>query len=284
VAEEDNGQPAPPAQPAANEEAPYGYTKDPKTGVMRPRKRAGRSGVVAGRAPAAAQPAGASPSLEQLKAAAAEEGPQEAPEDRVPGTERRRGRQRGRKKKSDAETPAPPFRAGPIASGMNRIYARIGKVVKAMDREIGIAIISITKKENADDVTVGEAWEEVARTNPRIRVILLRLIEGGAWSQLFLAHLPIAVAIVMKDGIRQRIPFGRFLGAMIDDDDDEEAGEDSPGDLLGMLGQLTAGDLGQVAAVFNGAMAQAANSVPRSAGMHLVRTPIVEDDGTSQGP
>ncbi len=271
-------QSAPPAQSAPDVEAPYGYTKDPKTGEMRPRKRAGRSGVVAGRAQAAPQgTAGLSPSLEDLQARAAEEGQQEAAEDRVPGAERRRGRSRG-KKKSAAEVPAPPFRAGPIASGMNRIYTRIGKVVKAMDRDIGLAIISITKKESADDVTVGEAWEELARTNPRIRLFLLRLIEGGAWSQLFLAHLPIAIAIVMKDGIRSRIPFGKFLGSLLEEDDD--GGDEQEGGGADLFGGLLAGmgpaDFAQLGAVFNGAMAQAANNVPRGAA-GTVRVPVTEE-------
>jgi hypothetical protein len=277
-------------QPAAAEVAPYGYMTDPGTGETRPRKRAGRAGVASLRAPAASTArTGLSPSLEELKANAATEGEQAREEDRVPGSARqRRGRQRGHSgvvKPPKEKEPAPPFRAGPIAAGMNKLYARIGKIVRAMDKDIGVAIISITKKENDDDTTVGEAWEELARTNPRVRAFLLRMIEGGAIMQLVYIHLPIAVAIVMKEGIRKRIPLVRLLDAFMDDDDGDQAeqGEGGAGGLGALLGGLTAGDMAQMGNLFNGMMTQAANGVPRSAA-GAVRVPVAEGDGQAGGP
>ena len=66
---------------------------------------------------------------------------------------------------------------------MNRLYARVGRIVRVMDPVIGQAIIETTSKEAESEVTVGEAWEELARTNPRIRRVLLKLISGGAWGR-----------------------------------------------------------------------------------------------------
>lgn len=172
---------------------------------------------------------------------------------------------------------------------MNKLYARIGKIVKAMDKDIGVAIISITKKENDDDVTVGEGWEELARTNPRIRAFLLRMIEGGAIMQLIYIHAPIAIAIVMKDGIRKRIPLVRLLSALVENEDDDQAEGDDTGSaggaLGGLLSGLTAADMGQMANLFNGAMSQVANGVARgAAGTTRIPVAVPEGDGQAAGP
>lgn len=286
----DTEQPA--ATPAENEPAetaPYGYMKDPVTGLTRPRKRAGRAGAPVARTPDVSARTGLPPSLEELQAAAAGEGESAREEDRVPGSARkqRRGRQRSRSANAapaKEKEPPPPFRAGPIAAGMNKLYARIGKIVRAMDKDIGVAIISITKKENDDDTTVGEAWEELARTNPRVRAFLLRMIEGGAIMQLVYIHLPIAMAIVMKDGIRKRIPLVRLLDAFVDDDDEEED-SGAAGGLGSLLAGLTPGDMAQMGALFNGVMTQAANGVPRgAAGTTRVPVAVPEGDGQAAGP
>lgn len=281
---------ATPAEGEPSEVAPYGYMKDPQTGLTRPRKRAGRAGAPAMRVPDVSARTGLSPSLEELQATTAGEGEPAREEDRVPGSARkRRGRQRSRSAgtvKPAEKEPPPPFRAGPIAAGMNKLYARIGKIVRAMDRDIGVAIISITKKENDDDTTVGEAWEELARTNPRVRAFLLRMIEGGAIMQLVYIHLPIAVAIVMKEGIRKRIPLVRLLDALISDDDEEAEDTGNAGGGIGaLLGDLTPADMGQMASLFNGIMTQAANGVPRgAAGSVRVPVAVPEGDGQAAGP
>jgi len=195
------------------EEAPYGYTTDPD-GTRRPKKTPGRPRK--------------SPSLDELKtqkdpaAEAGDGGGRTA--DRPPSASRRMRRSR-----RDAETPAetekpvPQFRQGVIAKGINRLYRKGGKIVRVMDPEIGQALIEITRKEDDEDVTVGEAWEELARTNPRIRGFLLRLIAGGAWGQLFAVHGPILLAILMKDAIRKRLPFMKLIEAFLADDTEDGA-------------------------------------------------------------
>jgi predicted nucleic acid-binding Zn ribbon protein len=94
-----------------------------------------------------------------------------------------------------------------------------------MDPDIGGAIIACTQAVDEDDVTVGDAWEQLAKTNPRVRAFLLRMLAGGAVGQLVWAHMPILGAILMKDAIRRRIPVGNLLYAFVGDDQEQEQGE-----------------------------------------------------------
>jgi hypothetical protein len=139
-------------------------------------------------------------------------------EDREPGAARRHRHRRFTRKPRPAPADVPPFRAGPIAKGINKLYARAGKIVRVVRPDIGEAIIACTRKESDDDLTVGEAWEEVAKINPRWRGILLKLVTGGAWGQVFAAHAPIALAILMMDSIRSKVPFPDLVDAFLDTD------------------------------------------------------------------
>jgi hypothetical protein len=227
-----------------DQEAPYGYTVDRKTGERRPRKRAGRGvRVVKTDTPGAT-------------AAGTDREP-----DKIPGRvkpEESRPR-RGRARAVEPPEPIPPFRAGPIAKGVNRLYRKAGKIVRVWDAEIGQSLIECTRKDvdpdtgepDAEDVTVGEAWEEIAKVNPRIRRILLRLIEGGAWGALFMAHAPILLAILTKESVMRRLPLARLLGALADDGDD---GVDQAPGMADLLGSLTPEDLEQAAAAFSAFM------------------------------
>lgn len=213
---------------------------------------------------------GESPSLNDLKAAAADR-----PEDRAPGKVKgKRGKTRTTK---DEPENIPPFRAGPIAAGMNKLYLRTGKLVRVMDHDIGTAIIGTTKKESDDDVTVGEAWEELAKTNPRIRAFLLKMIAGGAYTQLIMAHAPIFLAIIMKDGIKKHIPFMRLIEAVLVDRD-EATGDEQPTDIAAMLGGLSPQDAQQMAAMAQGMMAQMGFSMDGRNTQATPRTPEVGDE------
>jgi hypothetical protein len=207
-------------QAGAAEEAPFGYTTDPD-GTRRPKKTAGRPRK--------------SPSVEELKAekdAQVLEGIVHPPaEDRAPGSGRRGQRAGGAR--PDDKKPVVQFREGVIAKGMNKLYRKAGKMVRVVDADVGQALIDITRKDTLDDgkpdpedVTVGEAWEELARTNPRIRAVLMKMIAGGAVGQLFMVHSPVLLAILMKDAIRKRIPFMKLVEAFLDNGEDGEAPAD----------------------------------------------------------
>lgn len=268
--ETDTERPYTPAE-GLDPEAPYGWTIDRSTGVKRPKKRAGRVKIT--------PPQNAD--TEPAEPARTEREP-----DRVPGRVRPEPSKRGRRGTSrpraprPAPEPLPAFRAGPIAKAVNRLYLRAGKLVRAMDPDIGTAIISMTRKETdeegrpvEDDITVGEAWEEVARLNPRIRAILMRLISGGAWSQLLMVHAPLLLAILMKESIARRLPLMNMLASFLNDDEDEPA---AGGPAGGLLAGLTQEDVAQAMAAFQQFMPGAAANMPdgmNGYAVHVGRVP-----------
>lgn len=256
--------------PEPSAEAPYGWMRDPDTGELRPKKTRGRraKGDPEPRTP------GVPPSLDQLKAdTKARSSRDRAPaEDVAPqGPARKRGVFRTGPKEPPAPRqpdPLPPFRAGPIAKGVNSLYRKAGRIVRMWDPEVGRAIIACTLKEDGDEdgVTVGEAWEELARTNPRIRAFLLKLLATGAWSSLFAAHLPILLAVLLKDGIRERVPMMGLVEAFLVDDDGPGG---RPSGLAEQLGGIGPEDVAQMMAFAQAAMGDMAAGMPR--GMNDVR-------------
>lgn len=97
-------------------------------------------------------------------------------------------------------------RLGVIAGGMNRAYRTAGRIAQAMSQpgskgaRAGAALAEMTRKADAEDITVGEAWEHFAAGNPRVRAVLLKLMSGGAAGELFTAHLPLALVLFMPSG------------------------------------------------------------------------------------
>ena len=203
----------------ADPEAPYGWTTDPKTGERRPKKSPGRP-----RKPRTA---------EELRA----EGPPPAvPPDEPPGR-----LPRGARKPADDADVAEMPKAGVIAKGVNKLYRRAGRIIRAMDRDIGQAVIECTRPdpEDPDWLTVGEAWEQVAKTSPNIRRWVMRAIAGGAWSDLVMAHAPIGVAIMMKPLIMRILPFRKLIESMTADEDGDggDLGGLTPEDVEAMAAQ-----------------------------------------------
>lgn len=197
--------------------APYGWTKDQQTGELRPRRKPGRPpklplgpGELAAAAPPVREP------------------------DRPPGP--RAGR-------ASTPTPVPAMpKGGIIAAGVDKLYRRAGKILRAFDHDIGQALIECTRAEDLEEgeLTVGQAWEQLAKTNPRIRAFLMKAIAGGAWGDLIMAHAPLGIAIVMKPAIQRFIPFGRIVESMAEPDDDTPDGEG------GLPGGMTAADFGEL--------------------------------------
>jgi hypothetical protein len=247
-----------PADDATSPEAPYGWMTDQQTGERRPRKRAGR------RPKGATPPAGKTPALADLKDLG---GLHTADEDVAPGASKGKGR---KVRAPRAAAPLPPFREGVIAKGMNKLYKRAGRLLRIWDPAIGSAVIASTMQVDDDDVTVGEAWENLAKTNPRIRALLLTFMKGGAYTDLFTAHLPILLAIMMRDGIREKIKFLPIAEAFLMDDDETE----EPSDLSRMMGGINPQDMAQMMQMAQGLMGQAAADMSR--GPSVPRDPAQE--------
>lgn len=265
--------PAEPETDEASEEAPYGWMTDPATGEKRPKKRPGR------RSRRVTIPSGRTPALDELKTLGTLA---EASEDTAPGASPKAPRT-----KKPAPKDLPPFRAGVIAKGVNRLYRRAGRIARMFHYEIGTAIIQTTKKrpkddddeddDVRDDLTVGEAWENLAKSNPKIRAFLLFWITGGDVGALFWAHLPILMAIVMVPAIRDRIPFMDLATAFLTDEPDEEGAEAMPSGLAQMMGGINPQDMAQMMAFAEQMMGPIANNVAR--GQNVPRDPTAGAGG-----
>lgn len=70
------------------------------------------------------------------------------------------------------------------------MYSTLGAFVCMVDVPCGTAII-----ESADDCA--KSLIEVAKNNPKVANALLKLMEGGAWGGVIVAHAPIIMAIAV---------------------------------------------------------------------------------------
>jgi hypothetical protein len=124
-------------------------------------------------------------------------------------------------------------RGGVIAKGIDRLYRRAGRILRIIDNELGLAVAECTRPDpdDPDAPTVGQAWEALAKDNPRVRAWLLGLLKGGTWQDLAMAHAPIAIALFTRDWVRRLIPgatLERAAEVFLEQDEDDDAG---PGGL-----------------------------------------------------
>ena len=213
-------EPPDPDVSAGETEAPYGWTRDKATGELRPKKRPGR------------------PSMPPPAEKVAEGPPVSRAADRAPD-----GGKRGKPPIADTAMP----KGGVIAAGVNKLYRRAGKILRVFDAEIGEAFIACTRREDGDDadeLTVGEAWENLCKTNPRVRRFVMRAIAGGAMGDLVMAHAPIGIAFAMKPLVQRLIPFERLIASVAEPDEDTPEGE---GGLPGGMTEADFGDMQRLA-------------------------------------
>lgn len=224
--------------------APFGYTTDPVTKQRRPKLAPGRPRN--------------QPTAEELAA----KPPIEREGDRAP--ERPAGY---KPPAADPVVVVPMPRGGVIAKGVNKLYRRAGKMIRAVDDDIGEAFIYCTRvdlevPEDERELTVGEAWEQLAKNNPRIRAFVLRIIAGGDWGDLAMAHAPIGVALFMKPWIQKFINPERLIESMTEADEEEEEGTAAAG--------LTGDDVKDMQEL---AMRQA-RQMARRAGVHVTEAEV----------
>jgi len=77
------------------------------------------------------------------------------------------------------------------------LYAGLGAGVKA-GAAIGLPVLrERTGDALADNAeTCADAWIDMAAENNHVRRAILFLVEGGAWTKLFVAHLPILATLM----------------------------------------------------------------------------------------
>lgn len=251
----DPGHPPPeqagPGPDTITDKAPYGYTQDRRTGQWRPKLSPGRPRTPKSPAELAAEPPPELPA------------PDEAP-----------GPPRPPAAPTDDDVPMP--RGGTIAKGVNRLYRRIGRIARAMDHDIGQAIIASTRAEDPDDVTVGDAWENLCRGNVRIRAFVLNALKGGAWQDLAMAHGPIVAAIFAKEWVINHLPVINMLAGWFAHDDDQD-GDDQDGDDRGP--RLEAADIRAMAATAEDSLRKAAGRA--GAGVTISRLAAKLADGSA---
>ncbi len=94
----------------------------------------------------------------------------------------------------------------------------------------------------------------------------MRVIAGGAWGQLFMAHAPVLLAVMMKDAIRRRIPFRKLIEAFLEQDTEEGGDGSAPADGTPFEG-LTRPDMDTMMAMARQMAEQAVS--PRAPGATL---------------
>jgi hypothetical protein len=112
-----------------------------------------------------------------------------------------RTRTRRTRPRPDPGTPAPPdrrivrdeeappeYRAGILVKPLTDLYVAIGTMLLPITTPVGTAFV-----QNAQPCA--ESLDELARTNPAVRKVLMSLLTTGAWGKVIAAHFPILLAI-----------------------------------------------------------------------------------------
>lgn len=100
-------------------------------------------------------------------------------------------------KKPKARKPTPAMPRSGLKGPLTNMYTGLGISLSMVDRNCGQAIV-----ESAEDCA--EAWEELARRNPKVRRALLMLLETSDVTKIIIAHAPIMMAIASH-----HVPFVR---------------------------------------------------------------------------
>lgn len=91
--------------------------------------------------------------------------------------------------KTESKTDAPVYRAGALVKPLTGFYETIGGFILLVDQECGQAIIECA---NAAAVSL----DELARVNPKVRKVLMKLMGSSAVTKVTIAHFPIILAVL----------------------------------------------------------------------------------------
>jgi hypothetical protein len=102
-----------------------------------------------------------------------------------------------KEKKAKTRKPTPPMPRSGLAGPLTNMYTGLGLSLSMVDRNCGQAIV-----ESAEDCA--QAWEELAKRNPKVRRALLMLLETSDVTKIIIAHAPIMMAVASH-----HVPFVR---------------------------------------------------------------------------
>lgn len=111
----------------------------------------------------------------------------------VKSTKRRwwESRPKGEKSKREkAAKPIPALPRGGLRASLENWYTGIGIAVMPFDAHCGTIII-----DNA--AACAKSMDELAKTNPAVRRVLIKMVAASAMGAVFAAHAPIVMAIAM---------------------------------------------------------------------------------------
>lgn len=97
-----------------------------------------------------------------------------------------------------------PYRAGKYKEPISQLYAVAGLMLSPIAPKTGMAFV-----ENSDKVA--EEWDKLSRTNPKVKKVLDKLVTGGGWGGLLLAHSAIGMVAVQESGLLSKVPFLKTL-------------------------------------------------------------------------
>jgi hypothetical protein len=121
-----------------------------------------------------------------------------------PRTRETRAQREARRKA--APTPSSPdtgtvtYRPGILVEPLSKLYTAVGTLIAPFNAPVGTALV-----QNAEPCA--EAWDRAARTDPRIRRMLMMLIGTSTIGELLAVHLPIimAMGVTMIPAVRQGV-------------------------------------------------------------------------------
>lgn len=89
-----------------------------------------------------------------------------------------------------ARKPVPPAPRGGLRKPLEDLYTGIGMMMMPFDPSCGKVIIEAAPR-------CAETLDDLAKTNPAVRRLLISLVTGSAMGAVIMAHAPILMAIAM---------------------------------------------------------------------------------------
>lgn len=102
------------------------------------------------------------------------------------------------------EDASKPYKPGKFKEPISQLYTVAGLMLSPIAPRTGMAFV-----ENSDDIA--EEWDKLSRTNSKVKRALDRLVTGGGWGGILLAHGAIGMVAIQESGLLSKVPFLKNL-------------------------------------------------------------------------